>query len=97
MNNKAITTIEVLKDQVPTVIRWNSKRDNITAIGYKSGHVSFVDVQTLQTISLLFTPDETNGDPSQGVGDLAWDPNEDHLLVGYNDGSMIMVDFNGFG
>lgn len=47
LNNKAITTIEVLQNDKPTVIRWNSRRDNIAAIGYASGHVSFVDVQTL--------------------------------------------------
>eukprot|EP00347_Sterkiella_histriomuscorum_P001098 403373336 len=96
LNNKAITTIEVMKENTPSVIRWNSKRDNIAAIGYKSGHVTFVDVQTLQTLTLLLSPEETNGNPSSGVIDLSWDPNEDHLLIAFNDGSMAMIDFNGF-
>lgn len=77
-------------------MKWNSKRDNIAAIGYKSGHISFVDVQTLQTLTMLLSADDINGDPASGVVDMAWDPNEDHLLVAFNDGSMVMIDFNGF-
>ncbi|CDW86163.1 wd repeat-containing protein 17 [Stylonychia lemnae] len=96
LNNKAVTTIEVIKDEVPTCIKWNSKRDNVAAVGFKSGKISFVDVQTLQTLQMEFDETEINGDPESGVSDLAWDPNEDHLLVSFNDGSQAMIDFNGF-
>lgn len=44
----------------------------------------------------MLNADDVNGDPSSGVMDLAWDPNEDHLLVAFTDGSMAMIDFNGF-
>lgn len=45
---------------------------------------------------MFISADETGGNPESGVIDMAWDPNEDHLLVAYSDGSMVMVDFNGF-
>lgn len=45
---------------------------------------------------MTFNASDTLGDPASGVVDLSWDPNEDHLLVAFQDGSQVMVDFNGF-
>lgn len=44
---KSIVNIEVLKDEIPTSIKWHPRRENLAAIGYTSGRVSFVDVATL--------------------------------------------------
>ena len=93
-----MVTLEVLPlaEETPSTLRWNPKRDNVAAIGYKSGKISFVEVQTLQSMTMTLNPEETQGDPTSGVIDLAWDPSEDHLLAAFKDGSLCMIDFNGF-
>lgn len=42
---KTIVNIEVLWK--PTSIKWHPRRENLVAIGYTTGQVSFVDVITL--------------------------------------------------
>ena len=61
------------------------RKDSILCVGNTNGQISFVDVQTLQTFSLVIEESEY-GDPKSGIADMAWDSGEDHILVAYNDG-----------
>ncbi len=93
--NKSIVNIEVIKDAQPSVIRWHPKRMTVAAVGFKDGRIAFVDVQSLQTYTMKIESAE-DVDASSGVIDLGWDPGEDHLLVAFGDGSLIMIAYNGF-
>ena len=55
---KSIVKIEVLANSTPQVVKWHPKKENLAVIGYKSGQVSFVDVQTLQTYTMTITASE---------------------------------------
>jgi hypothetical protein len=55
---KSIVKIEVLANSMPQVVKWHPKKENLAVIGYKSGQVSFVDVQTLQTYTMTITSSE---------------------------------------
>lgn len=45
--SKSVVKIEILENQTPTVIRWHPKKENVAAVGYRDGQISFVDVHTL--------------------------------------------------
>lgn len=74
LNDKNVITITVLEEDTPTIIKWNPKRDSVAAVGYKSGKITFLDVHTLQTLTLTIDQESVlGGDPSSGVTDMSWD------------------------
>jgi hypothetical protein len=52
MNTKAMVNLEIMNEEKPQVLRWNPKKMTILAIGYKSGNISFIDINTLKTCTL---------------------------------------------
>ena len=44
LNTKNIVNLEVLPGETPVVVKWCPKKPGVAAIGYKSGRISFVDI-----------------------------------------------------
>jgi hypothetical protein len=53
LKTKAILNLEIgQQESPPTVIRWSPKRAGVAAIGFKSGRVTFIDVNSFKTLTL---------------------------------------------
>lgn len=52
LNTKNIVNLEVLPGEIPLVVKWCPKKPGVAAIGYKSGRVSFVDINSQKSFSI---------------------------------------------
>jgi hypothetical protein len=104
LSTKSIVNLQILEKEKPTSIKWHPRKENLAAIGYQNGMVSFIDVVTLESFTIELFIDEDDDlekmtiDEREMVGieDMAWDHGEDHLMVSFAHGKMGMIDFNGF-
>jgi len=49
---KQLVNLELLAGEVPSVVRWSPRKPCVVAIGYKSGRLSFVEINIQKSFSI---------------------------------------------
>ncbi len=85
-----------------TVLRCNPTRTDIVFLGFENGQIFFLRLSNKETYLFNAHPDSAKlkpkqeADPGMKIVEMAWDPNEDNLLVSFADKSLCLISYQGF-